>query len=93
MPEFRLYYDDTGKVLFYSCEKDEGNFIIIDAATYAECRHDIKVQDGKIVKINTIAMISKLVQSSNGISCHKDDISIISSENAVTWKIKNNEQN
>ena len=20
-PEFRLYYDDKGKVLFYSCEK------------------------------------------------------------------------
>ena len=92
MPEFRLYYDDTGKVLFYSCEKNEGNFIVIDAATYAECRHDITVQAGKIVKHNTIAMISKLVQSSNGIACYKDDISIISSENATIWNIKNNEK-
>jgi hypothetical protein len=27
-PEFRLYYDDKGKVLFYSCEKPEGNYIV-----------------------------------------------------------------
>ena len=93
MHEFRLYYDETGKVLFYSCEKNEGHFIVIDATTYAECRHDIKVQAGKIVNHNTIAMISKLVQSSNGIACHRDDISIISSENATIWNIKNNEQN
>ena len=30
-PEFRLYYDDKGKVLFYSCEKPEGDYIVIDA--------------------------------------------------------------
>ena len=91
MPEFRLYYDETGSVLFYSCEKHEGNFITIDAQTYAECRHDIKIIEGKIVKVTSIAIISKLVQSVQGTSCHKDDVSIISFDNAINWKIKNAE--
>jgi hypothetical protein len=30
-PEFRLYYDDKGNVICYSCEKLEGNYIVIDA--------------------------------------------------------------
>ena len=29
-PEFRLYYDERGNVLFYTCEKPAGNYVIID---------------------------------------------------------------
>lgn len=45
--EYRLYYDDTGNVLFYTCEKPEGNFIVIDKQTYSEMRYDIKIVNGK----------------------------------------------
>ena len=31
-PEFRLYYDDEGRVLFYTCEKPEGNYLEIGRA-------------------------------------------------------------
>ncbi len=33
-PEFRLYYDDRGCAIAYTCEKLEGNYIIIDATTF-----------------------------------------------------------
>jgi hypothetical protein len=35
-PEFRLYYDEKGNVICYTCEKLEGNYVIIDAQTFAE---------------------------------------------------------
>jgi len=51
-PEYRLYYDANGNVLFYTGEpvECEHNYIVIDTQTLAEARPDIKVIDGKIVK-------------------------------------------
>lgn len=77
-PEFKLYYDDKGNVICYSCEKLDGNFILIDAITYAEGRPDVKVIDGKLIKINTASVISKLVKCDyEGITTSIDDISIL----------------
>ena len=46
-PEFRLYYDEeTGKVLFYTCEKPEGKYLVIDSVTFACARQDVRVIDG-----------------------------------------------
>ena len=42
-PEFRLYYDDKGYVITYTCEKLEGNYIVIDALAFAEARPDVRV--------------------------------------------------
>jgi hypothetical protein len=47
-PEFRLYYNETGKVICYTCEKLDGNYIVIDASIYAAGRPDVRVIDGKI---------------------------------------------
>ena len=51
-PEYRLYYDDNGNVLFYAGEPtdSEHKYIVIDAQTFAEARPDIKVVDGQIVR-------------------------------------------
>ncbi len=87
--EYRLYYDEHGKVLFYTCEKPEGNYIVINQQTYAEGRSDIKVVEGKIVKIFKKSLISKLVVSEEGTSCSTEDVSIISTEpNSKKWKLK-----
>ncbi len=51
-PEFRLYYDENGNVLFYTCEKPMGNFIIVSSQVYFESRVDLKVIDGKITSIS-----------------------------------------
>jgi hypothetical protein len=91
--EFRLYYDDNGNVLYYTCDKPEGNYIVIDRQTYAECRHDIKVVDGKIINLNQIALISKLIPSTTGTKCSIHDINIISEDSIETqyWNVRTNE--
>ena len=79
-PEFRLYYDDKGKVLFYTCDKPEGKYIVIDADTFAQGRPDIRVVDGKITSIDSGAVVSKLVLNNEGITCASEDISIVVDE-------------
>jgi hypothetical protein len=76
-PEFRLYYDDKGQVVCYTCEKPEGNYIVIDAATYAIGRPDIRVIDGKISTVQPSAVVSKLVHGDEGITCAYEDMSIV----------------
>lgn len=77
-PEFRLYYDNKGQVVCYTCEKLEGDYIVIDATTYAESRPDVRVVNGKLVKVNSNAVVSKLVKDDlDGQLCSVDDVSII----------------
>lgn len=87
-PEFRLYYDDKGYVVCYTCEKLEGNYIIIDAMTYAESRPDVRVIDKKIVRASTGAVISRLYKDDAGTLCEREDISIITTEDGQYWDLK-----
>lgn len=90
-PEFRLYYDEeTGKVLFYTCDKPEGKFIVVDQVTFACARQDLKVIDGRLSKANPSAIISKLMpDDEKGIECLIEDISIISNgdDESQKWKL------
>jgi len=78
-PEFRLYYDDNGNVLFYSGDKSgTGNYIIIDALTFAAARPDIRVIDQTISTVPPNAVVHKLMPNENeGIDCHPEDISVV----------------
>ena len=93
-PEFRLYYDDQGKVLFYTCEKPEGNYITIDRQTYAEMRLDLRVINGVISRAMPNAVVSKLMPGDDEDStiCHSSDISIIVDSDytgdTTKWKLK-----
>jgi hypothetical protein len=90
-PEFRLYYDDTGAVVCYTCEKLDGNYIVIDAQIYAEGRHDLKVLNGKIVKNFSNAVIARLTKDIEGTLCSVEDMSIIVDNDDVEtqyWKLK-----
>lgn len=89
-PEFRLYYDDKGKVITYTCDKLPGNYIVIDAVTYAQARPDIQVIDGKITTVQPNAVVFKLMPSPIGIKCATEDISIIVTdnyENITRWNL------
>lgn len=85
-PEFRLYYDDTGRVVCYTCEKLEGNYIVIDALTFAQGRPDVRVIDGKISTVSSNFVVSKLIPDTDGITCAEDDISIVITEPEYTGK-------
>lgn len=88
-PEFRLYYDDKGNVVCYTCEKLEGNYIIIDNLTFAEARPDVRVVDGKVVRISTTAVISKYEPDEDqGVMCELDDISVVTDMGGKYWNLK-----
>lgn len=79
-PEFRLYYDNLGSVICYTCEKLEGNYIVIDALAFAEGRYDVRVVDGRIIKDAPNATIIRLVPSTEGTLCAAEDLSVIVDE-------------
>lgn len=92
-PEFRLYYDEKGHVITYTCEKLEGDYIVIDAQTFAEGRPDARVIDGKLVRANSSAVVSKLKPNKKeGIMCALEDVSIIvdtkSKVKKQKWKLE-----
>jgi hypothetical protein len=88
-PEFRLYYDEAGKVICYTCEKLEGNYLIIDATTFAQARPDVRIIDGKISTAANNAIVSKLMpHPSEGQLCEAEDVSVIStSPKSTKWKL------
>lgn len=78
-PEFRLYYDEKGAVICYTGDKSvTGNYIVIDAITFAAARPDVRVINGKISTVAPNAVVHKLMPNDDeGIDCHLEDISII----------------
>jgi hypothetical protein len=90
-PEFRLYYDAAGSIVCYTCENLDGDYIVIDAQTYAEGRYDIKVLNGKIVNNFSNAVIARLTKDIEGTLCSVEDISLIIDSDEVEtqyWKLK-----
>ena len=87
-PELRLYYNERGNVLFYTCEKPDGDYVVIDALTYAEARPDVRVIDGRIIRNSTYTMCSRLQLSTDGTLCEAEDISIITENDGHYWKLK-----
>jgi len=78
-PEFRLYYDEHGAVVCYTGDKSvTGDYIVIDALTFAQARPDVRVINGKISTVAPNAVVHKLMPSdSEGIDCSLEDISIV----------------
>lgn len=74
--EYRLYYDANGRVLFYTCEKPAGKFVVVDSQTYAEGRPDLRVIDGKISNVLPGQIVARLTPGGK-IRCAKEDISIV----------------
>lgn len=92
--EFRLYYDENGKVLFYTCEKPEGQYILVDATTYAEARQDVRVVNGEVVRVSNNITIPKLKLGLTGTRTLIEDISIVSEEknkDTQLWELTQHE--
>ena len=87
-PEFRLYYDDKGQVVTYTCEQLEGSYIVIDATTFAESRPDVRVVDGRIVRSGSSAVVARLYPDNTGVLCEIEDVSIITEAEGQYWKLK-----
>lgn len=86
-PEFRLYYDEDGSVLFYSMERLPGKYIVIDQQTYAEGRYDIAVINGHIQR-SSQHVVRKLVIDSHGTPCHPKNVMVVDPLSGTFWKQK-----
>jgi hypothetical protein len=90
--EFRLYYDDKGSIITYTCEKLPGNYLVIDAQVFAESRPDLTVVDGKLVRLVPEVFLSLLTKSDLGTKCASEDLSILVSDDydgdTTNWELK-----
>jgi hypothetical protein len=91
---YRLYYDDHGNPLFYSMEDLPGNYIDIDAETYAESPSRVRVINGQLIK-NVLPASAKLIPSTQGTPCDPRDVCVVISESQthVKWSLNTYEQN
>lgn len=75
--EFRIYYDESGTITCYSMEDLPGTYIVVDRHTFEQVRMDLKVRDGKLIKI-TQQSSWRLTPADHGeYACHVDDVSIV----------------
>lgn len=74
---YRLYHDDRGQVLFYTMEHLPGSWIEVDAVTYAQARHDVRVVGNQLLEIPKQPVIRKLRPSDRGICCDPRDICLV----------------
>ena len=73
---FRLYYDELGNPITYTMEDLPGNYIEIDAATFALGPLNVQVRNGKLIEIVTMRS-QKLVPGAMGVKCHPRDVAVI----------------
>lgn len=89
---FRLYHDDHGFPLFYTMEDFPGNYIEVDAKTYQEGSHRVRVRNGQLVKI-AHSTVKKLTPGDAGIPCDPRDICVVVNKHHthIKWSLKTNE--
>ena len=75
---YRLYYGEQGEPLIYSMEDLPGNYIEVDHATYSLNSYDVKVKDGRLIRIDRSKNVSKLRPDiDSGTNCDVRDICVI----------------
>jgi hypothetical protein len=90
---FRLYYNELGEPVSYSMEHLPGNYIEIDAETYARSSSRVRVIDGKLVHIVPKKPTSKLKPSRTGTPCLPENVSIVvlDQQPHIKWSLQTNE--
>ena len=82
----KLYYDDAGDPIVYSCDDLEGNYIEVDPESFAMRSMRVKVVNGVLNHIPPAVYSSKLIPSNSGTLCHSQDIAIIVNNTGTYWK-------
>jgi hypothetical protein len=89
MPEpksvfWRLYYDSEGKPVCYSMEDLPGNYIDVDAETFARAPANVRVVDHKLKYITTRTS-DKIVPGNTGTLCHPQSVAVVVTQNGIPW--------
>lgn len=88
---YRLYHDEQGQPVAYSMQDLPGNYIDVDAETFARASHMVRVIDGRLVPLEPTNWVNKLrPNQSQGTACHPQDICVIvdPSQPHVLWNLK-----
>jgi len=75
--EFRVYYDERGDIICYSMEDLPGNYIVTDQQTFNQFRMDLKVRDGKLIRVNKNPTWKMMASEHGEYGCHPADITVI----------------
>ncbi len=83
---FRLYYNEHGDPVIYTMEDLPGNYIEVDAETYARTPSNVRVKNGKLIEI-IINRSQKIVPGNTGTPCHPHDVAVVVTDGTNTqWK-------
>lgn len=77
VPKYRLYYNEQGLPIVYTMEELDGNYIEVDRETYLAASMNVKVQDNKLIKMDSARLFRKLVPSDSGTPCDPDNVAIV----------------
>ena len=81
----KLYYDQLGHPVCYSCDDLEGNYIEVDPETFAARSMDVRVVNGVVKHLPRKQYYHKLVPSDTGTLCHSQDVAVIATT-GTPWK-------
>ena len=77
-PVRRLYYDEQGQPLFYSADDLPGTYLDVDVRTFMEASMKVRVQAGKLIKLDRYQHVNKLVPDpESGTCCDPTDVSVV----------------
>jgi len=90
-PEYRLYYDGDGFLLFFSMEDLPGNYLRVDRETYLNGKH-LRVVNGEL-KVYRQTFGKKLVPGSQGQACDPRDVAVVVAQDQphTRWYLKHEE--
>ena len=81
---WRLYYNDAGEPVCYSMEDQPGNYIDIDAETFALAPWNVRVVNGQLKYITTRTS-QKIVPSTAGTQCHPQSVTVVVTQHGTHW--------
>ena len=90
MNEFRVYYDTDCRVLFYTTETPDGQYITITREQYCIGRPDAIVKNGQLIYTHLASTVARYQKKLSGdIRTSKYDINILSEDDADTvfWEL------
>ena len=82
----KLYYDEKGDPIVYTCDDLEGNYIEVDPETFMGAPRRVKVINGVLTHLPPKVYITKLQPSDSGTLCHSQDVAIIANNTGTYWK-------
>jgi hypothetical protein len=74
---FRLYHRPDGSPRFYTMEDLPGDYVEVDAETYARSPMNVQVQNQRLVYVESRPVVQKLRPATTGVACAVTDVCVI----------------